>query len=119
MTNWIYNKRDVLRDLIPLMQFKNREKHPWRSVTLSKVAGYYQIAERITYRLGEKVKENCQDIVFSGYVLNHSKPCFFFIDPGRLFHRQGPIYEKPFCTILVFRKETFRLAKLILDSILH
>ena len=27
-----------LRDLVPFAQFKEREKHPWRSVTLSKVA---------------------------------------------------------------------------------
>ena len=27
-----------MRDLIPLVQFKNRKKHPWRSVTFSKVA---------------------------------------------------------------------------------
>ena len=30
---------DVLCDLVPFAQFKKREKHPWRSVTLSKVAG--------------------------------------------------------------------------------
>ena len=29
---------DALRDLVPLVQFKNREKHPWSSVTLSKGA---------------------------------------------------------------------------------
>ena len=29
----------VLRDLVPFVQFKKREKHPWRSVTFSKVAG--------------------------------------------------------------------------------
>ena len=39
---------DVLHDLVPFEQFKNREKHPWRSVTFSKVAGY-QIVQRITY----------------------------------------------------------------------
>ena len=62
---------DVLRDLVPFVQFKKREKHPWRSVTFSKVAGlacnftksntppwvfftflklckWYQIAENIT-----------------------------------------------------------------------
>ena len=27
---------DVLRDLVPYIQFKNREKQPWRSVTFSK-----------------------------------------------------------------------------------
>ena len=29
----------ALRDLVPFVQFKNREKHPWSSVTFSKVAG--------------------------------------------------------------------------------
>ena len=29
---------DALRDLLPFIQFKKREKHPWRSFTFSKVA---------------------------------------------------------------------------------
>ena len=29
---------NALRDLVPFVQFKQREKHPWRSVTFSKVA---------------------------------------------------------------------------------
>ena len=28
---------DVLHDLVPFVQFQKREKHPWRSVTFSKV----------------------------------------------------------------------------------
>ena len=28
---------DVLRDLVPFVQFKKRKKHPWRSITFSKV----------------------------------------------------------------------------------
>ena len=46
---------DALRDLLPFVQFKKREKHPWRSVYFSKVAGFfnlykwYQIAQRTTY----------------------------------------------------------------------
>ena len=32
--------RDALRDLVPFLQFKKREKNPWRSVTLIKVAGF-------------------------------------------------------------------------------
>ena len=28
----------ALQDLIPFVQFKRREKHPWRSVTFSNVA---------------------------------------------------------------------------------
>ena len=31
---------DALRDLVPFLQIKKREKHPWRRVTFSKVAGY-------------------------------------------------------------------------------
>ena len=30
---------DVLRDVVPFVQFKKREKHPWKSVTFSKVVG--------------------------------------------------------------------------------
>ena len=30
---------NALRDLVPFVQFKKREKHPWRSVTFKKVAG--------------------------------------------------------------------------------
>ena len=30
---------DTLRDLLPFVQFKKHEKHPWRSVTFSKVVG--------------------------------------------------------------------------------
>ena len=28
---------NALRDLVPFVQYKKREKHPWRSVTFSKV----------------------------------------------------------------------------------
>ena len=35
-----YTICDALRDLIPFVQFKKREKHPWRSVNFSKVAGF-------------------------------------------------------------------------------
>ena len=28
-----------LRDLLPFVQFKKHEKHPWKSVNFSKVAG--------------------------------------------------------------------------------
>ena len=32
---------DALCDLVPFLQFKKREKHPWRSITISKVAGWF------------------------------------------------------------------------------
>ena len=31
---------DALRDLVAFVQLKKRERHPWRSVNLSKVAGF-------------------------------------------------------------------------------
>ena len=39
----IYSKFwcDVLRDLLPFVQFKKREKHSWRSVTFGKDAGFW------------------------------------------------------------------------------
>ena len=36
----IFYISDVLRDLVPFVQFKKREKHQWGSVTFNKVAGY-------------------------------------------------------------------------------
>ena len=36
----VKNKCDALRDLVPFVQFKKRKKHPWRSDTFSKVAGF-------------------------------------------------------------------------------
>ena len=32
------NKCGALHNLVPFVQFKKREKHPWRSVNFSKVA---------------------------------------------------------------------------------
>ena len=31
---------NAMRDLLPFVQFKKREKQPWRSVTFSKIAGF-------------------------------------------------------------------------------
>ena len=31
---------NALRDLVSFVQFKKRDKHPWRSVTFNKVAGF-------------------------------------------------------------------------------
>ena len=67
---------DNLHDLVPFVQFKKREKRPWKSVTFSKAAGFslqknntpqwalftsyklyiwYQIARRIKYTILVKV----------------------------------------------------------------
>ena len=32
-------KYDALRDLVPIVQVKKREKYPWSTVTFSKAAG--------------------------------------------------------------------------------
>ena len=34
------SKLDALRDLVSFVQFKKRKKHPWRSVTFSKVVTF-------------------------------------------------------------------------------
>ena len=31
----------ALRNLVPFVQFKKRDKYPWRSVNFNKVAGFY------------------------------------------------------------------------------
>ena len=36
---YLTNICDALRNLVPFVQFKKHEKHPWRSVSFSKVAG--------------------------------------------------------------------------------
>ena len=35
----MFLKCGALHDLVPFVRFKKREKHPWRSVNFSKVAG--------------------------------------------------------------------------------
>ena len=37
MKNTNINIWDALRDLVPFVQFKKREKHPWRSITFKPV----------------------------------------------------------------------------------
>ena len=43
--SYIYNICGALHDMVPFEQFKNRGKHPWRSVTFSKVAGFSEATE--------------------------------------------------------------------------
>ena len=35
----IFNIHDALHDLVPFVQFKKREKHPWRNLIFTKFAG--------------------------------------------------------------------------------
>ena len=42
---------DALRDLVPFLQFKKHEKHPWRSVNFSKVAGLLKLTLPLGYLL--------------------------------------------------------------------
>ena len=39
MTGDVWHISDALRSLVLFVKFKKCEKHPWRSVTFSKVAG--------------------------------------------------------------------------------
>ena len=39
----IGHKWDALHELVPFVQFKKRERHPWRNVTFSKVAGWLKV----------------------------------------------------------------------------
>ena len=39
---------DALRDLLPFVQFKKREMHPWMSFTFSKVTGFYNFTQTNT-----------------------------------------------------------------------
>ena len=43
--HWSHSSKicDALSDLIPFVQYKKREKHPWRSVNFCKVAGFTKI----------------------------------------------------------------------------
>ena len=42
---------DALRDFVPFVQFKKREKHPWRIVTFRKVAGFKHPWRSVTLSL--------------------------------------------------------------------
>ena len=39
LAQFLWKIYGVLCDLVPFVQFKKREKHPWRSVNFSKVTG--------------------------------------------------------------------------------
>ena len=45
----------TLRDLVPFAQFKKREKHPWRSVNFSKVAGWSQCVRMLPNRANHDI----------------------------------------------------------------
>ena len=40
---YLSNFSGALHNLVAFVQFKKREKHPWRSVNFSKVAGWSQL----------------------------------------------------------------------------
>ena len=67
----------ALRDLVAFVQFKKREKHPWRSVNFSKVKFYkcYQIAQRIRY--GISAKNLCLKILKSDAKFEEKLYCCF------------------------------------------
>ena len=52
---------DALRGLAQFAQFKKREKHPWMSVTFSKVAGFNR---QLNYTNGTKSRKASHTIHF-------------------------------------------------------
>ena len=54
---------------------------------------------------------NCHYIVFFRLRLKVFKTLVFFIDSGRLFHREGPMYERPLWFMLIFKKRNLELGK--------
>ena len=55
---------DALRELVPLVQFKKREKHPWRSVTFSKVTLLHGRFSRflIVQMVPNRAKHRCSSV---------------------------------------------------------
>ena len=67
---------DALRDLIPFVQFKKREKHPWKSDTFSKVAEFCNVTKSITppwvfFTFSEKSEEYSYYLCFVKVLSNH------------------------------------------------
>ena len=50
---------DILRDLVPFVQFKKREKHPWRSATFT----YFS---QITHYTNGAISRNASMMVLFG-----------------------------------------------------
>ena len=102
----LYSNCDALRNLVPLVQFKKREKHPWRNVSFSKVAGFkfntppwvfftffklykwYQIVQRTTFTKRSIIRLiNINPFQASGfflYPLKTSKKAGFLMFSGSL-----------------------------------
>ena len=57
---------DALSDLVPFVQFKKCEKHPWRSVNFSKVAGFSITCIYYT----DIYLESCQTSVMNNFCEN-------------------------------------------------
>ena len=57
MRCYIVNNCGALRDLVPFVQFKKREKHPWRSVNFSKVHQNHTTMTPQSYCLNETLNK--------------------------------------------------------------
>ena len=83
-----------MHNLVPFVQFKKREKNPYRSVNFSKVAGF--IANRVTHQ--KLVKEDYTKMKIQSYIRHEVWRLQFEI--GWLDHvnvtRKGSKYVKEF-----------------------
>ena len=60
---------DVLRDLVPFVLFKKSEKHPWRSVTFSKVVTKSNIPQWVFFTFF-KLYKWCQIVQRTAFFLS-------------------------------------------------
>ena len=80
---------DPLRDLVPFVQLKKREKHLWRSVTFSKVAGSRNALHMYVHNgrvinndlniIGENMMEEQHNEGSNTYVNNEHRRMNFYV----------------------------------------
>ena len=65
---------DALLALVPFIQFKKRERHPWESVTLRKVAGFRLLhgclSRFLNFTNGIKPRKASHIKIFSWFLVN-------------------------------------------------
>ena len=59
---------DVLRDLVPFVQFKKREKHPWRSATFCNKSNTSSISVFHMFKIVQMVPNRAKHHIWMSYV---------------------------------------------------
>ena len=71
----------ALRDLVPFVQFKKREKYPWRSVNFSKVAGFSKNIIQLHIIITSKTPEKSSQVILHFY--------HFCLDADQIFKNKS------------------------------